>query len=238
MNRRFTAAIVLIALAGAVAAASSGCCPILASSDRQTAGTGAEAPTGEAISLEEFLDADTKTGEYTSTRTDGESGDSFSTKGEFWVDGRLFRYDLYEGGKLVRSILSPDGVTAYFAQHDTQVCEPSVASVDYYLAEYSQPGEDGTEDGVDEESGATRVVFTLKKTDTMAGAANAWYVEDITYLAKDGIVIGVISRGTVPKDDGSIGPLDTMRKMFSNVRVGAPIPPETFELPYPIQASE
>jgi len=214
---------------------SSGCCPLLETADQQPAQGGGV--TIEAPSLEQFLDADSKTGEYTSSTT-YDDGEVWEASGEFWVDGDLFRYDLYGDGELLRSIMTPDGQTAYFCEVADQVSTPAVAGVDYYLAEYSSPGENGREDGIDEQTGATRVVYEMKRTFEVPGSANAWYVEDITYLVDDDVVIGLISRGTVPEDDGTIGPLDVTRKMYSNVKAGVKIPPETFELPYPIVAEE
>ena len=126
--KRVLALLVVVAL-GVVT--STGCCPLLEStSDKGGAGEGGAEIT--APSLEQFLDADAKSGSY-ATHTEWFGGDSFDQTGEFWVDGRLFRYDIYEDGTLVRSVMSPDGETAYFVYHDGQVCEPSVASVDYYL---------------------------------------------------------------------------------------------------------
>ncbi len=229
-----TAALLLVAVT-VLALAGTGCCPLLASADRQPAEEGGIGGAAEAApSLEEFLDADAKTGEYTASTTYPD-GEVWETAGVFWVDGDLFRYDLVEDGDLLRSIMTPDGETAYFCEVADQVSTPSVAGVDFYLAEYSRPGDDSREDGIDEESGATRVVYEMRKTFSVPGSSNSWYVEDITYLVEDDVVVGLITRGCVPEDDGSIGPLDTTRKMFSNVKVGVPIPAETFELPYPIQ---
>ena len=231
--KRVLALLVVVAL-GVVT--STGCCPLLEStSDKGGAGEGGAEIT--APSLEQFLDADAKSGSY-ATHTEWFGGDSFDQTGEFWVDGRLFRYDIYEDGTLVRSVISPDGETAYFVYHDDKHCEPSVASVDYYLARYTMPEGKGTEDGTDEETGATRIVYTVQKTDDMEGAANAWYSEDMTYLVKDDVVIGVITRGAVPEDDGSIEGLDVNSEIWSDVKVGTPIPADTFELPYEIQAAE
>ncbi len=236
--RRALALLLLMTLGVVTALSAAGCCPLLESAGNDT---GATADSADAVisapSLEEFLDADAKTGSY-QNHTVWYEGDSIDQTGEFWVDGRLFRYDIYEDGNLVRSVISPDGVTAYFVFHDEQVCEPSVASVDYYLTRYTMPDGEGVEDGADEESGATRIVYTVQETDDMAGAANAWYSEDVTYLVKDDVVIGVITRGAVPEDDGSIEGLDVNREIWSDVKAGAPIPADTFELPYPIQEAE
>ncbi|MHB1342003.1 MAG: hypothetical protein ACYC77_04195 [Coriobacteriia bacterium] len=218
----------LVALLGTQA----GCCTLFSAGGPNTdAGQASQDP-----SLEEFLVADAKTGDFDlhTVRTDA----TIDQTGEFWVDGRKFRYDLYEGDALVRSIQSPDGVTAYFVQHNDELCEPSVASVDFYLREYSKPPVDSLEDGTDEETGATRVKYVVQKTEDLEGSANPWYQEDITYLVKKGIVIGVITRGAVPEDDGSIGDLDVSRRMFSNVRINVDIPADTFVLPYPIKEAE
>jgi len=158
--------------------------------------------------------------------------------GELWVDGRKFRYSLYQAGKLVRDITSSDGKTAYFVEHEGKYCEPSVASVDRYLLEFSEPSEASVEDGVDQETGAKRVVYSVKKTDNIEGSDNPWYTEDVTYLVKDGVVIGVITRGDTPNKDGSDYDLDTSRRIFSDLKVGEQIPPETFDLPYPIKKAD
>lgn len=217
----------LIALLGT----QTGCCALLAPTSSDSGSGSSQDP-----SLEEFLVADTKTGDFElhTVSSDG----TYDQTGEFWVDGRMFRYDLYEGDTLIRSIQSPDGVTAYFVQHDGEYCEPSVASVDFYLREYSKPPVDSVEDGTDKDSGATRVKYVVQKTEDLEGAANPWYQEDITYLVKKGIVIGVITRGAVPEDDGSIGDLDVSRRMFSKVRINVEIPADTFVLPYPIKEAE
>lgn len=235
MNRR-TARITLAALLGLVLLGAVACSP---GGDGSSTGSGTDGGLGiSAPSLDEFLDADSKTGDY-ETHTEWASGDTLDMHGQFWVDGRLFRYDIYdETDTLLRSVISPDGETAYFVFHDDQVCEPSVASVDYYLMRYAMPEGEGVEDGTDEGTGATRVKYVVKKTDDMAGAANPWYSEDVTYLVKDDAVVGVITRGAVPKDDGSVGELDVNRELWSNVKAGVTIPADTFELPYPVQDAE
>lgn len=237
MKHRILLALAVL-LAAALALTASGCCPVagLLESDSDSPGEN-RGNVGGAPDLETFLDSDTKTGEY-STHTEWFEGEEYDQTGEFWVDGRLFRYDIYEEGTLVRSVISPDGETAYFVNHEKQVCEPSVASVDYYLSRYFRPDGEGAEDGVDEETGATRVVYNVRKTDTMPGSANPWYSEDITYLVKGDEVVGVITRGAVPADDGSIPGLDVNREIWSNVKVGTKIPADTFELPYPVQNAE
>lgn len=196
------------------------------------AGSDVSSAVKEKPTLEEFLDADSKTGEFTVVRTN-EDGTVTEMNGEFWVDGRLFRYSLYQDGKLVRDIMSPDGKTAYFVEHEGKYCEPSVASVDRYLLEFADPGAEAVEDGVDEQTGAKRIVYPVKALDDLTGADNAWYTEDVTYLVKDDAVIGVITRGDTPNQDGTYD-LDEARRLFSNLKVGERIPPETFELPYPI----
>lgn len=188
-------------------------------------------------SLDEFFDADSITGRFSVVRVDWD-GKVTEMDGELWVDGRKFRYSLYQDGKLVRDITSPDGKTAYFVQHEGKYCEPSVASVDRYLLEFEKPSADAVEDGIDEKTGATRVVYTLKKRDDMKGSDNPWYTEDMTYLVKDGVVIGTIARGGVPDDDGKTPELDSSRRMFEKLTVGERIPAETFELPYPIKEAK
>lgn len=202
----------------------------------ESEGTASQSAISEPT-LEEYLDSDSKTGKFTLSSVTAD-GKQTEMQGEFWVDGRKFRYSLYEDGKLVRDITSPDGKTAYFVEHEGKYAEPSVASVDRYLLEFSEPSKDSVEDGADEQTGATRIVFAIKRLDEMAGADNAWYTEDVTYLVMDGKVIGVITRGDTPNDDGSDYDLDTSRRMFSELKVGEKIPAETFELPYPIKAAE
>ena len=195
------------------------------------------APAKDAPTLKQFLDADTKTGTY-ETHTEYRTGDTLDHHGTFWIDGRMFRYDIYEGETLMRSVMSPDGKTAYFIRHDEEVCEPSVASVDYYLMRYSMPETGGVEDGVDEETGGTRIVYSVKRTEDMPGAANPWYSEDVTYLVLNDEVIGVITRGGVPEDNGSVDGLDVNRELWSDIEIGMSIPADTFELPYPIKEAE
>lgn len=195
------------------------------------------APAKDAPTLKQFLDADTKTGTY-ETHTEYRTGDTLDHHGTFWIDGRMFRYDIYEGETLMRSVMSPDGKTAYFVRHDEEVCEPSVASVDYYLMRYSMPETGGVEDGVDEETGGTRIVYSVKRTEDMPGAANPWYSEDVTYLVLNDEVIGVITRGGVPEDNGSVDGLDVNRELWSDIEIGMSIPADTFVLPYPIKEAE
>jgi outer membrane lipoprotein-sorting protein len=235
---RLPGIVALVALIAVLAVTAGGCCSLLESADQQPAGDVGATGGIAKPTLEQFLDADSKTGEFVSTSVSGDGDETRTQSGQFWVDGGLFRYDLYAEGEMIRSIITPDGETAYFCEVAEQTSAPAVAGVEYYLAEYSGPGGNSREDGIDEETGATRVVYEMKKTYTVPGSANSWYVEDITYLVRDDVVIGVISRGTMPEDDGSIGPLDTTRKMYSNVRAGIPIPAEKFELPYPIVEAE
>ena len=61
------------------------------------------------------------------------------------------------------------------------------------------PDGEGFEDGTDEESGATRIVYAVQETFNVPGSANPWYLEDITYLVEDDVVIGLITRGSVPE---------------------------------------
>lgn len=244
--RRPLAVLLLTVFASALMSLGVGCA---CSADTQTpeATEPSSSPSGESVekgdtkslspSLEEFLDASKKTGDF-SLFTEMSNGTVYDQTGEFWVDGDRFRFDLYQDGELLRSIVSPDGLTAYFVQYADEVSQPSVASVERYLQEFGEPDESAVEDGVDEETGATRVVYTLQRVDSIEGAANAWYVEDITYLVLDDTVIGVISRGAAPEDDGSIGDLQVSRRMFSNVEIGADIDPTLFELPFPVQGAQ
>ncbi len=210
-----------------------GCCPLLTPVDHQPDdSTGSTAPT-----LETYLDASVKTGDFTTSST-WANGQTVEQSGTFWINGRLFRVDIYEEGQLIRSIISPDGESAYFAQHTNRVCEPSVASVNHYLREFTKPKAAGVSDGIDNETGAERIRYVVQELSDTAGASNPWHTEDITYLVKDGTVIGVITRGAVPKDDGSIGDLDVTRRMISNVTLGADIPPDTFVLPYEVKDAE
>lgn len=221
MNR--TTWMVRTALAGvglAVVLAAVGCGAI--------GGGGTSKPT-----LQQYFDADSKTADFKVVTLTAD-GKGYEMTGTVWVDGRKFRYDLYDHGKFVRSIMSPDGKTAYFAQNDKKVSEPSVASVDHYLLEFGKPPAEALDDGIDEETGAQRILYSLKKTENLEGSANAWYTEDIVYLVKDDEVIGVITRGDTPNQDGTYD-LDTFRRIFSNLKVGVKIPAEKFELPYPIK---
>lgn len=233
MKRR----VLLASLALLVSSAAFGCAATVESESAEPADTEAATVEKEKPSLGEFLDADTKTGEYT-VFTEWFEGDTLELTGRFWVDGRRFRYDIYDDGALVRSVISPDGETAYFCFHEDEVCEPSVASVDYYLMRYSMPADAGVEDGTDEETGARRVLYPVRKTDDMPGSGNPWYSEDVTYLVLDDEVIGVITRGASPAEDGSIDGLDKNRELWSNVRTGVAIPADTFELPYPIREAD
>lgn len=192
-------------------------------------GSSAEA-TG--ASLEEFLKADTKHGTGTTSNTFGDQQSVFDT--EFWVDGRRFRYDLKQEGKLVRSIMSPDGKSAYIVHHEREESELSVASVDRYLLEFTEPSQKSSEDGVDEATNALRLKYTVQKTESIKGADNAWYTEDVTYLVADGRVIGVITRGGVPGEDGKVADLSEARRLFKTLSVGEKIDSKVFKLPFPV----
>ncbi|MDY0340435.1 MAG: hypothetical protein RBS17_04405 [Coriobacteriia bacterium] len=235
--RRPLAVLLLAVLTFAVMSLAAGCACSADTQEQQMDGPSPVDKGGDKVmspTLEQFLDASKKTGEFSLFGT-MPNGTTYDYTGEFWVDGDLFRFDLYEDDELVRSIMSPDGSTAYFVQYAEEISQPSVASVARYLEEFDEPGESAAEDGIDEETGATRVVYTLQRADTMEGAANPWYVEDITYLVLDDTVIGVISRGAAPEEDGSVGELEVSRRLFSNVEVGADIDPALFELPFPVQ---
>jgi len=213
--RRLLAVLLIALFASAVMSLGAGCaCSV--ETDEPVAAEPSSGSSDESVdkgddkvlspTLEEFLDASKKTGDF-SLLTTMPNGTIYDQTGEFWVDGDLFRFDLYQDGELLRSIMSPDGVTAYFVQYAEEVSQPSVASVERYLEEFGEPDESAVEDGIDEETGATRITYAVKEMSEMAGASNAWYREDITYLVKDDVVIGVIVRGAVPEDDGSVGEL-------------------------------
>ncbi len=68
----------------------------------------------------------------------------------------------------------------------------------------------------------------------MPGAANPWYSENVTYLALNDEVIGVITRGGVPEDDGLVEGPDVNRELWSDIEIGMAIPVGMFELPYPV----
>lgn len=189
----------------------------------------------EKPTLEQYLAADTKTGRFTldSVLLDGTKS---TMDGEFWVEGRKFRYTLNKDGKPFGDIISPDGKTAYLVKLEDEYCEPSPASVDRYLLEFTEPAAEAVEDGTDPATGAMRIVYTVDRTDDMKGADNPWYTKDIVYLVKDGQVIGVISRGNSEKSADE--DLAVSRRIFSDLTVGAPIPAATFELPYPIKPAE
>jgi hypothetical protein len=231
MGNRQLRTLLLCALVLAFSAALMGCGGAKSSAEKPAAAAGViEKPT-----LQQFFDADSKTGEFTLVATESDGKRSSEMTGTLWVDGRKFRYSLWVDGKLIRDITSPDGKTAYFVEHEGKYSEPSVASVDRYLTEFSEPATGSVEDGVDKETGATRMLYAIKKLDNLAGADNAWYTEDIVYLVKDGTIIGTITRGDTPNKDGSAYDLRTARRMFSNLTVGEKIPADTFVLPYPIK---
>jgi hypothetical protein len=232
---------IVVSLVGLMilAVALSGCCPLLESASRETPVT----PTEPAVepttvntepTLEEWARSDTKTGTF-ELETVYPGGSSLNQTGEFWLEGTKVRYDLYEDGKLIRSIITPDGVDAFFAQHDKKICEPSVADGPYYLRQFSVPSKAAIEDGIDEQTGATRMKYVQQETYSIEGSANGWYSEDITYLLEDGTVIGIVTRGCVPESDGTIGDLQTSRRIFTGLEVGGDIPSGTFDLPYPVQ---
>jgi len=233
MSRRFRQGVVLAVCAVLVAGSLAGCGGGEDAESGSLSGEAKAKPT-----LDEFFDADSLTGDFTLIATEADGSVSFEGTGTLWLDGRNFRYSLWQDGVHLRDIMSPDGVTAYFCDIAEETCEPSVASVDRYLAEFSEPATGSVDAGIDEETGATRVVYAIQTLDDLAGADNAWYTEDITYLIKDGEVIGVETRGDAPNSDGSPYELRTSRRMFLTLTAGEKIPPETFELPYPIKPAE
>ncbi len=231
MARRFMQATVIVMGAIVLAGVLAGCGGGKAEESKPAiSGSSKPNPT-----LQEFFEADTLTGDFTLTTVNAAGETTFEGTGTVWVDGDQFRYSVWQDGVHLRDVMSPDGKTAYFAQEDEKVCEPAVSSVESYLAEYSQPAPESVEDGTDPATGATRMVYTVKSVVNMPGAANGWYTEDITYLVKDGSVIGVIKRGDTPKDDGAPYELDTTTRMFTRLVAGEKIDPKTFELPYPIR---
>lgn len=216
-------------------AALSGCCSLLESASREVPVMSDEKSTANTEpTLDEWARSDTKTGKFELTTVYQDGRTLFQT-GEFWLEDKKVRYDLYEDGALIRSILTPDGIDAFFAQHDEKICEPSVADGPYYLRQFSVPSKTAIEDGVDEATGATRMKYVQQETYAIEGSANGWYSEDITYLVEDGTVVGIITRGCVPEDDGTIGELQTSRRIFTSLEVGGDIPAGTFDLPYPVQ---
>lgn len=233
MARRFRRSVALAVCAVLIAGSVAGCGGEESDAKGALSGQAKPKPT-----LDEFFDADSLTGDFTVIATEADGTVSFDGTGTVWVDGRKFRYSLWQDGVHVRDIMSPDGKIAYFCEIAKQTSEPSVASVDRYLAEFSEPATGSVEDGIDEETGATRVLYAIKALDDLAGAGNPWYTEDVVYLVKDGKVIGVETRGDAPNSDGSPLELRTSRRMFTTLSAGEQIPPETFELPYPIKTTE
>lgn len=235
---------IVVALVMIAALATTGCCPLLETAREETTteqtatpDTTSESPAADdSPTLEEWARADTRTGTFELTTIYQDGRELFQT-GEFWLKGNLVRYDLYQDGELLRSIQTPDGQNAYFVQHGEQICEPAVADAPYYLRAFSVPSKQAVEDGTDEETGAVRMKFVVQETYAIAGSSNGWYSEDMTYLLVDGEVVGIITRGCVPEDDGSIGDLQTTRRIFTHVEVGGDVPEGTFELPYPIQGN-
>lgn len=227
---------VLLVFVVAFAASLSGCSSSAnkASPPPQTSASKVEA-SGD-LGLKTYLDADSMTADFILTSTSVDGGATEMT-GTLQVDGRKFRYTINEPGKPMREVMSPDGEKAYFVYHDRKVCEPSVASVDRYLVEFSEPGADSSEDGVDEKTGATRVVYKIRKLDDIAGADNAWWNEDVVFLVKDGSVIGVLTHGNA-SEGGRPKEMRETRRIFSRLDVGTPTPAETFELPYPVEAAD
>ncbi|MDO9107984.1 MAG: hypothetical protein Q7U89_03225 [Coriobacteriia bacterium] len=228
MSRRFRHGILIVLSAMLVAGSLAGC-----------GGSGGLSKTGGVIkdpTLDQFFDADSLTGDFKLQSVEADGNKSFEGTGTLWLDGRRFRYSIWQDGVHLRDIMSPDGTTAYFVEVEGEYCEPSVASVDRYLAEFSRPATDSAADGRDNATGAERVVYTVQKLDDLAGAANSWYTEDITYLTMNGDVIGVLTRGDTPNDDGSPYELRTTRRIFTNLTAGKKIDPSIFVLPYPIKA--
>ena len=205
---------------------------VLAGCSKTVSGGGASTWVANP-SLDQYLGAKTLTGDFTLTASDG-----FEATGTVWVEGRKFRYSLWVKGKLLRNIMSPDGKTAYFVEESGKYSEPSVASVDRYLLEFSKPATGSVDGGIDSKSGAKMVVYPVRTLDNLSGAANAWYTEDVTYLIKDGAVVGTLTRGDTPNKDGSPYDLRTTRRMFSNLKTGGAIPAGTFDLPYPIKKAK
>ena len=228
MNRRIALAmmlpIALVVLAGCGAPGA-----------KTPATAGSEAAEPEKV-LESFWTASRKAGTYDSA-TKRADGEEYTETGEFWVDGRSFRIDYYrEPGKLRISIISPDGKTAYFCDPEKQESRPAVAGVDHYLSEFNKPGAGKLDrEGVDPETGGEKLRYVVKKTDTVAGAENPWYTEDYVYYVKGGDLLKLVSRGTNPEDDGSIGPLDEYTHTFTKLELDPEIPADTFKLPYPIK---
>jgi hypothetical protein len=201
-------------------------------------GESAEDSAEEGPTLEEFVEADTKTADFT-LKTFSSSGELlYDQEGEFWLTPDRFRYDLYEDGELIRSILTPDGVHAYFVQHGERICEPAVATVENYMAKFSPPPVEAVEDGIDEETDAIRMRYPVEETYSVPGASNGWYQEDIVFLVRKGAVVGIVTRGYPVTEEDPVGDMHTMRRLLTDTRVGEEIPGDTFDLPYPIQGQE
>jgi hypothetical protein len=208
-----------------------------------TAGCGGSAPAGQTppgdspeVAIGKMFKATGLSGAYSYTRKNSD-GTTLDRAAHFWITGRRFliAYDA-PMADAAGSIVSTDGVTAYFGYSGggSAYLEPSVASVDSYLAMFKQPAGTPENLGVDPATGATKLRFTIKKTDKLKGASNAYYREDIVYLVKDGKVVGIVTRGTVPEKDGSIKGLDTTTFTFTDMKIGE-VPSSTFEVTAPIK---
>jgi hypothetical protein len=188
----------------------------------------------EGPTLQEYLDADTRHGFFTLTTTYEEDDRVLVQTGEVWLAGDRFRYDLYEDEVFIRSIQTPDGELAYFVNEAEQRSVPSNSTVENYLRRFLPPPVEAVDDGVDEETGAQRRRYPIQETYRLEGSPNPWHAEDLVFLLEDDRVIGLVSTGWVPRDDGSRGQIVTNRMLFRSLKVQEEIDPGLFELAYPI----
>ncbi len=192
--------------------------------------------TDEAIA--KYFEADTKHGKFSSTGTDEDGTAEEPETGEYWVSGEEFRLDFYYStGEQRISIISHEGV-AYFCVIGDDACEPSVAPVEYYMSLFTKPDVASVDTEEDSAENCTRYNYQVEKTYDMAGSTNQWYNDSITYCVTTDDVVYTETRGTIPEDDGSIGPLDYSKYSYSLTEIGIDIDDEIFALPYEIATGE
>lgn len=205
------------------------------SGDGQPAGAQSAASPEAAVT--DFYSAKTKHGFATFN-----SGPQPDERVEFWFDEdgryRLTWYypeeksaEIAKYGPVRLHMISPDGKAVYYARPENKASE--IAYVRAEKQQWTFNGPPGwTPDAGVEQDGYTVFTYTPEKLWDVEGASQQFYLYDMQVFAKDGRIDKVAMRTSSKKVP--VEELVDSEFRMDEVELGASLPDDVFELPYPM----